>query len=197
MIYVFSGKARSGKDTAVKLLKDIIIKNNYSVLTIAYADFLKEILGKCFNLTKEQLYGVGKEKPIEGLYRDTGALLESKECWTPRQLLQYLGTDIMRKIDPECWINVVKNFVTTYSNYDFILISDGRFPNEIDWVTSRGGIHLHIERSNRDFCSNTEHISETALNDVSCKDNTFVIENNATLEELKNKLEYIWRTQLW
>lgn len=193
MIYVFSGKARSGKDTSVTILKNIIKECGYNVLTIAYADFLKEILSKCFNLTKEQLYGSKKEEPIKGLLRKTGSYLESTISWTPRELLQYIGTDVMRSIDPDCWINVVKNYVETYSNYDFILISDGRFENEINWVVERGGVHIHIQRCNRDFSNNTEHASETSLDNVNYFNTTYIVENDNTLEDLHNKLENIWR----
>jgi len=197
MLYVFSGKARSGKDTAVNILKNIIIKNGFTVLTIAYADFLKEILSKCFNLSDEHLYGTKKEQPVEWLPRDTGALLQNNICWTPRELLQYLGTDVMRSIDPNCWVNVVKNYVETYSNYDFILISDGRFVNELEWVVDRGGVHIHIERDIRDFSNNSTHISETSLDNTTHFDTTFVVQNDNTLEDLYFKLENIWRKNLW
>jgi len=195
MLLVLSGKARSGKDTAANLLKDIIQTGNYTVLVIAYADFLKEILGRCFNLNNEQLYGSLKEEPISGLYRNTGSMLESKVCWTPRHLLQYIGTDVMRAIDPECWINAVKNFVSCYSNYDHIIISDGRFKNEIDWVLERGGIHIHVQRDSRDFVNGTNHSSETSLNNIEASDNTFLVTNNDTIVDFKNKLNYIWRSK--
>lgn len=197
MLYVFSGKARSGKDTAVNILKNIIIKNGFTVLTIAYADFLKEILSKCFNLSEEHLYGIKKEEPVEWLPRNTGALLQQNVCWTPRELLQYLGTDVMRSIDPNCWINVVKNYVETYSNYDFILISDGRFVNELEWVIERGGVHIHIERNTRDFSNNNTHISETSLDSTTHFDTTCIVQNDTTLEDLYFKLENIWRKNKW
>jgi hypothetical protein len=193
MLFVFSGKGRSGKDTAASMLCEVIKSDNLTVLTIAYADFLKEILSKCFNLTHDQLYGKLKEIPIEGLKRNTGAFLEHNIYWTPRELLQYLGTDIMRSIDSNCWINVVKNFVDTYSNYDNIIITDGRFNDEIDWVIEREGIHIHMERTERSFINGTSHASETSLSGFTDNDNTYIVYNDDSLEDLKNKITSIWR----
>ena len=111
-------------------------KYNFMLHELAYHKTNKynHVIEVYSNLLKlNQLYGSKKEEPIKGLLRKTGSYLESTTSWTPRELLQYIGTDVMRSIDPDCWINVVKNYVETYSNYDFILISDGRFENEINW----------------------------------------------------------------
>jgi len=196
MLYIVSGQARSGKDTSVEIFKNIIESDNETCITIAYADFLKEILGKCFNLTHEQLYGKLKESPIEGLNRNTGSFLDHSVCWTPRELLQYIGTDVMRNIDPYCWINVVKNFVdTNKNNYDNIILSDARFSNEVTWVLEHGGIHVHIQKTFRDKINGSTHYSETSLPNIEESDNTFIINNDGSLDDLTIKLENIWRKQ--
>lgn len=197
MIIVLSGKARSGKDTVANILEGLFHKEKRTVRVIAYADFLKTILSKCFLLSPEQLYGNMKEAPIEGLKMNTGSLLESDRCWTPRELLQYIGTDVFRKINPDCWVNVVRSKALYDSDAAHTIITDGRFPNEIDWVVERGGFHIHIERSERDFSNNNTHISETSLDNINCCDNTFVLHNNGTLDALKIKIDNIWRNNLW
>jgi len=45
MIIVLSGKARSGKDTVACILRDMFYENKKTVRVVAYADFLKNILG--------------------------------------------------------------------------------------------------------------------------------------------------------
>lgn len=187
MLWVISGQARAGKDTTAVVLKEIFTGIGESVISVAYADFLKEMLGKCFNLTSEQLYGSSKEAPIHNMPIRTRSGIETKHLWTPRKLLQFVGTDVMRTIDPDCWINVVKNFVATYSNYDNIIITDARFANEIDWVLERGGTHIHLTRENKDYASGTTHASETSLCGLDFV-NSYVIQNDKDLLYLKAML---------
>ena len=191
MIFVLSGKARSGKDTSALILKQLMWDREESCISVAYADFLKEILGKCFNLDQEHLYGSLKEVPLEHLPIRTRSGKTTNHNWTTRKLLQFLGTDVMRTIDPDCWINVVKNFVETYRNYDNIIITDARFDNEIDWVLQRGGIHIHICRTNSDFASGIDHASETSLNVSRFSDKHYVINNDKDLIYLEESLQEI------
>ena len=191
MLYVISGKGRVGKDTSAAILKQLLINSGDSCISIAYADFLKEILSKCFNLTKEQLYGSKKEEPIEGLLRKTDTYLESDISWTPRELLQYIGTDVMRSIDPECWINVVKNFVFTHNNYDNIIITDARFLNELDWVVDYGGVHIHVRRQNSSFVGCKEHTSENSLDSNYFYGKYYIVNNDKDLIYLKETFQKI------
>ena len=51
-----------------------------------------------------------------------------------RELLQKLGTDLGRTNNPNVWVNCVKEIVKALqTEYDFVLIPDVRFPNEMDW----------------------------------------------------------------
>lgn len=191
MIVVMSGRARSGKDTCALILKQLFIDIEETCLSVAYADFLKEILSKCFCLNEDHLYGSLKEEFIEHLPIRTRSGKVTNHKWTPRKLLQFLGTDVMRTIDPDCWVNVVKNFVYTYRNYDNIIITDARFDNEIDWVLERGGIHIHVRRQNSDFASGTDHASETSL-DISCfYGKYYIIDNDKDLIYLEESLKEI------
>ena len=95
-----------------------------------------------------------------------------KTEYTPRILLQYIGTDLFRKfIHENVWVNA------TLSNYDYIqrwidagseavlpnyIITDVRFPNEADAIKQRKGINIRIEKDN-EYYDEDSHISETAL----------------------------------
>ncbi len=46
MNIILSGKGRSGKDTAARLLEEML-DNSF---TIAYADYIKDIIRQCFGL---------------------------------------------------------------------------------------------------------------------------------------------------
>ncbi len=189
MLIVLSGKARSGKDSAAKILHSIIGEDCQS---IAYADYLKEILFFCFDLTHEQLYGDDKEDCIDGLPIRTKSGIVTTHFWTTRKLLQYVGT-IFRVINPNCWVNVVKRKVLDESLYSNYIITDARYDNEIDWVIENGGIHIHINRESKDFASDRKHVSETSLPDFTTekKFGSYVISNDDDLNILKYKLKNI------
>lgn len=152
-VVLISGKAQSGKDTFARLFKEYAEPyeelENKRVLILKYGDILKFICKQFFNWNGE--------KDLEG-----------------RTLLQRVGTDIFRENNPDTWVNCVIEIVKGLGNlYDYILIPDTRFPNEIskwmgcgiDYVTVR------IDRVNADntpfdnklSLEQKSHISETAL----------------------------------
>ena len=50
-----------------------------------------------------------------------------------RQLLQWLGTDVSRKTYPDTWVDMVAALLKGIKTlYDYVIIPDVRFPNEID-----------------------------------------------------------------
>ena len=88
-------------------------------------------------------------------------------------LLQKLGTELGRKNNPEVWINCVKEIVKgLQTEYDFVLIQDCRFPNELDWQdTDFFTFTIRLNRKNEDGSDfdngltpeQKVHSSETAL----------------------------------
>lgn len=141
-VITISGKAQAGKDTTAKLLKEKLTKIGCSVLITHYADLLK--------YQAQTLFGWDGKKDEAG-----------------RTLLQKLGTDIVRKKNPDYWVEYVSNMLRIYEDqWDYVLIPDARFPNEI--VTMQL-LHNAISlRVNSDYDNGlTEeqknHPSETAL----------------------------------
>jgi hypothetical protein len=141
---------------------------------------------------------------------------------TPRLLLQLLGTDCGRNlIHPNIWINSLMNeyksitLVDGHSSKDVYpnwwIITDVRFPNELEAVKSRKGITIRVNRDKEKDCNlcgktireqkkgcneiscykqflKKEHLSETAL------DNTefdYVIDNNGSISDLIDKVKQI------
>lgn len=128
-----------------------------------------------------------------------------KTEYTPRILLQYIGTDLFRKLIHEnVWVNA------TMIDYKFNcrpiylepqrfepdliaieeskwIITDVRFPNEADAIKQRKGINIRLQR-NSDIEQVNEHLSETAL-DLYQFD--YVINNNGTIEELIEQVKQI------
>lgn len=101
-------------------------------------------------------------------------------------MLQYVGTDVVRKQNPDYWVDFLIGFLKLFDDeWDIVLIPDARFPNEIDGMKNAFDTVSVLVR--REFESQysedrQSHISETALDDyvgfdhiVECK----------TLEELR------------
>lgn len=137
---------------------------------------------------------------------------------TPRLLLQLLGTECGRNIiHPNIWVNslfadyrciddskrVSMGNVIDYNDCVFPkwLISDIRFTNEASSLKGRGGIIIRINRPRvgiEHIMDGTqrlaqkpieEHESEIGLDDYS--DFDFVIENDGSLEDLREKVKNI------
>lgn len=161
-----SGRARHGKDTSAEIIKDNLEAKGYKVLIAHYADLLKFI---CKNF-----FGWNGEKDDAG-----------------RTLLQQVGTNCIREQDPDYWVDFVANLVRMFPNkWDFVIVGDVRFPNEIDRIADAGfpATHVHIIRPNFDNGLTEEqknHPSETALNDTMPD---FVIQNT-TMSALEDQLQ--------
>lgn len=139
-----SGKAQSGKDTSAGFLKKELEMRGYKVLIAHYADLLKYIC--------KTYFGWNGEKDVAG-----------------RQLLQRVGTDVVRKQCPDFWVDFVTKVVEMFPNeWDYVIVPDTRFPNEIYKVRYAGFdvCNLRIERLDYDDHLTEEqkkHASETAL----------------------------------
>ena len=161
-----SGKAQHGKDTTAGLLKNELIKRGYSVLIVHQADLLKFICRNYFdwNGDKDE-YG--------------------------RSLLQKVGTDIIRKSKPNFWVDFI-NEVTEFfdGTWDYILVPDTRFPNEIERLRSQTSNVFHIRVQRTNFTSplteeQQHHPSETALDNVK---SDYTIINDGDLQALQDKI---------
>jgi len=162
-IILVSGHAQNGKDTAAGFIKKALEEKGNKVLIAHYADLLKWMCSHFFGW--------------DGKKDDKG-----------RTILQHVGTDVIRKERPDYWVAWMCDFLDLFGNdWDYVLIPDTRFPNEVDYVKDHFGqdntIHLRVNRPNFDSGLSEEqknHPSETAL------DNTepdFWLENNGGLEQ--------------
>ncbi len=144
-IITISGLAQHGKDTTATIFKNKLEKLGYKVLIIHYADYLKFIC--------KQYFGWNGEKDING-----------------RTLLQRIGTEKVRSKDPDFWVGIVEKFISVFGDdFDFILIPDTRFPNEIEYLKNKNYdvLSIRVNRINFENSLTEEqrnHPSEIALN---------------------------------
>lgn len=168
-IICISGKARHGKDTVAELMKTALENKGSSVLLIHYADLLKWLCKEYFGW--------------DGQKDDAG-----------RTMLQHVGTEVVRKQEPDYWVNFVIHFVTLFKNeWDFVIIPDCRFPNEIDrWKDAGFDVYFfRVERPDFDnglSDAQKSHPSETALDDY---EPDLKISNDGDLERLRKRVEKI------
>ena len=142
-ILTISGKAQNGKDYTASLLKDKLEDRGYSVLITHYADLLKYIC--------KQFFGWDGSKDEYG-----------------RALLQKVGTEGVRRFNPDYWVDFVIDILHFFPDeWDYVIIPDARFPNEIDKVKSEFSCRtIHVVRPG--FTNNLteeqrQHSSETSL----------------------------------
>lgn len=173
-VITISGKAQNGKDTTANLLKDALEDEGYTVLIAHNADLLKYIC--------KQFFGWNGEKDEYG-----------------RHILQYVGTDVIREQCPDYWVNFLIDVAKLFPDeWDYMLVPDCRFPNEIDRLRGAGLDPIHIRVVRGGFNSpltpeQQSHPSETALDNVKPD---FYINNCGSLDDLRKAVEHFMRTHI-
>ena len=103
---------------------------------------------------------------------------------TPRLFLQKIGTDLFRnQLHPNTWVS------STFANYlnDAWIITDVRFPNELQAIKDRNGIVIRVNRNNSLFKS-VIHESETILDNATFD---YIVDNNSDIQSLIEKVKII------
>lgn len=165
-ILAIGGKAQNGKDTVAAKMKELLEAKGKKVLIIHNADLLK--------FMAKTMFGWDGQKDDKG-----------------RQILQYIGTDVIRKQRPDYWVDFIISVLELFPNdWDYVLIPDCRFPNEIDKykATQFETTYIRVVRSN--FVSplteeQQKHASEVALDNVTPD---IILANDGTLDELYAKV---------
>lgn len=119
---------------------------------------------------------------------------------TIRELCQYLGTEIFRdRIDENLWVKLmitrIQRTISQNPNCQLIMISDYRYPNELEYLRenipdNKWMIHsLRIERKQLPSGQYNHHRSEMSINNLLVD---MIIENNGSLEDFyRNIDEYL------
>lgn len=159
-----AGKKRSGKDTAAKIIKDII---GPACQILHFADALKEeVADVCLVSLKE----------IE----------ENKELFRP--MLQWWGTEFRRKYqkDETYWIEQLdQKIIPDWVN----IIADVRFPEEAEYIKRNGGVLIRVDRYGG-IGPKDSHLSETALDHYTELDFDHVI-TASSLDSLEQQTKIV------
>lgn len=188
MLIGIVGLIGSGKDTAAQRLVD---KHGYR--RDSFAKSLKDAVASMFNWDREMLEGSTKESRE---WREKSDVFWSKQFGkdvTPRWVLQFFGTEVMRgQMYDAIWVD---SCLGRYNGMPTV-ISDTRFPNEVDQIRARGGKIIRVKKGadpewfTNYIEGNVEpkgvHQSEYAW---ARSDFDYVIENNGTIEDLYKKID--------
>jgi len=115
-----------------------------------FADYLKQICIDLFDLKPEQVYGTDEDKNTLTPYLAEGTALRDKNAldnvnMTAREFLQYLGTDVMRKIKDTVWVDATINLINK-EKPSLAIIPDVRFRNEVQAIQDAGGVVIRLSR---------------------------------------------------
>ena len=160
-----SGKARHGKDTVADMMRSELEARHNRVLITHYADLLKYIC--------KAYFGWDGNKDEAG-----------------RTLLQHVGTDCVRKQNPNFWVDFILQIATLFADkWDYILVPDTRFPNEISRIKEQfDAVHIRVIRDEVGKELTQEqalHESEVALDHVTPDHSIY---NCGSLEDLKENV---------
>lgn len=153
-IIAFAGRKQSGKTTSSELIKRYFseVLECDDVKIYNFADPLKQICMDILGLTHDQCYG-------DDIHKNelTDLCWEDKQL-TAREVMQFLGTDIFRKMKNNVWTDAILSRIKT-EQPKIAIIADCRFPNEVLAVKNAGGIVIKLMLNKH----NSDHSSETAL----------------------------------
>jgi hypothetical protein len=195
----FSGKMQSGKSTAVLSL--------YARLSAAKEAYDGRHTAECRRLKRRQPYTPPRTPVIEPFAgplkllcgRGFGFSSEQMETeagkrslhqpsgLTVRQVLQRIGTEVFRTMDPEFWVRMWRAEIEEafYANPVLVLVPDVRFVNEAEAVVGMGGIVIRLMRQPM---ADDAHRSETELDGWGGF--SHVVDNRAMTAAEQN--EFLW-----
>ena len=177
MLIAVCGHKFSGKSTVARLLH-----NATGWEVVSFADKLKNITCILSGCTREQLEDYDfKETQLVPDYLRPYCLNAEKPTF--RAFLQHFGSEVMRGINDNIWIDC------TLSNCEKdAIISDCRFPNEARAVKARGGIVIKVVR--HDAKAEDSHQSETLIDEI---DADYTLWNDSTMENLVANVDSLVR----
>ena len=175
-VILISGKARSGKDTLARVLKDYLKEQGKDVLITHYADSLKYICEIVFKW-------------------------DGKKDEKGRQLLIDIGESV-RKYNQNYWVDCLKSAIKgverdspSLSSNSVYIVADCRYENEIMEMKEFSPLVIRVEREHQLFrngltLQQSLSKSETELDSFSSFDIT-VHNDFKTVEEYKKYVQEV------
>jgi hypothetical protein len=201
------GSKNSGKDLTFELIQ----KTVPSATRLGLADYLKNVTAVWLDLPrpdmecrelKERVWELPeylRHTDIRNIWksymcvlptlrcraeamRDTVERLERTPYFSIREALQLIGTDFLRTLAPDIHLDVADKF---RDKSRLSVITDCRFPNEVEWVQRNGGKVIYIARPEAEAVAyESTHVSERGILDLRQKCD-YLLQNDGTVEDLQ------------
>lgn len=208
-ILAFCASKKSGKSTSFEFLKEAY---SGEIEELALAGHLKKVCAQVFNIdmqyfTDQDLkerelnkYVVLRVTELDQIYKEFGVYEQVKQeynkyyrdhngkvLYTPRKLLQYIGTEVLHPIDP---LIHVKTALRIKDKNKLTVVTDLRFKAEYDYFLTQNDYDFkpfYIKNNLAEEAAKADlHPSERQLELF--KDECLVIDNNGSLGDLKNQI---------
>lgn len=167
-----TGLAGSGKDSAGHLLAEALEARGRRTKRMAFADPIRQAL-MAMGVPSSYIFDRAlKEHDVPSF----GA--------SYRKLAQTLGTEWGRQlIGQDTWVRVLETrLMALQRRPDVLIITDVRMQNEADWITTRGGMLVLVER--KGIAGVRPHESERGLAHVDT-----VLHNDGDLNNLRARCD--------
>lgn len=175
-IIAFGYKSRVGKDTAAKFLINYLRVNRQGlkVERVGFADKIKAVCADLFGL-QHRIYYENHPNERKTLVPSVGKTVE--DIWIE-------VASAMRSVYRDVWLDYI---FRVSEAVDVLVVTDLRFPEEVERIQSLGGICVKIVKS--DVVDRSKKL-DYALDGFDSWDE--VIHNEGTLGELYGRVVDIW-----
>ena len=173
MIIGITGRKQAGKDTV-----GLHLVKCYGYTKYSFAMPIKEMCKSVFGWTEDHVNGHLKEDidPFWGV--------------SPREVMQIMGTEIFQYEVPKhlialkqwgrsFWVKRFERWIECNKNITNIVITDVRYPHEVDFIESLGGFIWRIIRPGTDV--GDKHASEVEMDSIVPN---LVVHNDKSIAEL-------------
>lgn len=156
----FTGKKGHGKTTASSHATKVLMEKGYYVQHVRFKDAIIDTMNQKLNSTLS-LLGDHYDMTRERLFDEKPPMM--------RVLMQEVGTEIYRAINPDYWVLewYRKLFAVVREVKDadklVILTDDVRFMNEYQLLKAKGGVLLRINRIGFEDGVGMKHATETEM----------------------------------
>lgn len=175
-----SGKIGSGKTTFSNYLRTVFP----DLEPHSFADNLRQVVSILIDRPVDQLRSATDKETMTCMGKTVGVLL------------QEVGTEVVRSINPDAW--VLSLFERYKHGESYWIIDDVRFVNEAACIKEAGGIMIRFEgdpgQVRKNSTRDLNHPSETALDNYSGFD--VIVETEQYMNDMQGIFERI-NKELW
>jgi hypothetical protein len=175
--------------------------SSHGYQSASFASSLKDAVSAIFSWPRHLLEGDTVESREWREIPDQYWSNKLQKQVTPRWVLQYLGTDVLRNnFNENIWINSLEKRLTDGADKPTV-ITDVRFPNEIDMITRLGGEIWWVKREPGPVWEYTaiknKKLMKTVYPDVHPSEYEWIgvtdvkiLLNDGTLDDLRAKIDH-------